>query len=145
MGGKIRLERGRARRVAVVNDESANAEIHQGKSDGAAGAAGTDLRNDRALCAAASKSLLEALAPPGAIKVVAGGAPIGCDGHCVDRADLSSLGVDGIEKRQDRLFEGIGDIGAGKTDGLDGFEKLRQPPFAQLVDIDQMIKAIQPG
>src|SRR6266851_2052069 len=130
MGGKIRLERGRARRVAVVNDESANAEIHQGKSDGAAGAAGTDLRNDRALCAAASKSLLEALAPPGAIKVVAGGAPIGCDG---------------IEKRQDRLFEGIGDIGAGKTDGLDGFEKLRQPPFAQLVDIDQMIKAIQPG
>ena len=82
------------------------------------------------------------MAPATPIKVVAGSAAIRRDRDSVDRADLGSLWVYHVEKRQNVLFEGIRDISAGKPGSFDRIEKLRQPSLPQTIDVHQMIETI---
>ena len=127
-----------------MQDEIGNAEIHQGKRDGAAGAAGADLHHGRVLGAGAADAFSEAVAPSRAIEVVAGGAAIGREHDGVDRADLGGARVHGIEQRNDLLLERKGDVGADEARGLDRLKKLRQPR-RQAIGVQQMIIAVDPG
>src|SRR5262249_25427412 len=54
-------------------------------------------------------------------------------------------GINRIQQRKNVLLERISDVGPPKPGSLDRIKKLRQPPLAQAIDIDQMIEAIDTG
>src|SRR5581483_7005627 len=119
--------------------EPGNAEIHQGESDGAPGAAGTDLHDRRAPCAVASQPFYKTAAETGAVEIVACGPAVGRDRDRVHRADLRSFRVDGIEQVEDVLLERVGNVRSGKARDPDRGEQLRQAALGPAIDIDQMI------
>src|SRR5438034_5131005 len=122
-----------------MNDQNGNAEIHQSESDGAPGA---DLYHCLALCAVRPQDFEKAVAPAAAIEIVTGSAAIRRDRHRVDGADLRRLRIHHIEKRDDLLFEWIGDVGTGEAGGFDGLKKAGQPALGQAIDVQQMIIAV---
>jgi hypothetical protein len=128
-----------------VKHQNGDAAIHQRPGDGAPGAAGADLHHRLAVCMLAPETFHEAVAPVPAIEVVAGGAAIRCDRDGVDRADLRRLGTHRIEQRNDLLLERVGDIGAGESRRFDGVDELRQREPGQMIDVEQMIIAVDPS
>ena len=99
MRREIGLEGICARAVKVMNDKDRNAQIHQGKGDGAPGATGTDLHHRCILRTAAPEAFFKAAAKANSIKVVTGGSAVRRNRDGIDRADLSGLRIHRIEKR----------------------------------------------
>jgi hypothetical protein len=108
-----------------MNDEDRNAQIHQGKSNCTPSAAGADQYHCRILRTVASEAFLEAIAPTSPIEIVASGPAFRPNRDGIDRADLCGLRVHRIEKRDDLLFERIGDVCAGEASGFGRIEELR--------------------
>jgi hypothetical protein len=104
-----------------MQDEFGNAKVHQGKRDGAPGAAGADLHHRRVLGGGAADALIETIAPARPVEVVTGAAAIGRKHDGVHRADLGGAWVHGIEQRNDLLLEGKSDVGANEARDLDRF------------------------
>ena len=104
-----------------MQHEIGNAEVHQGKRDGAPGAAGADLHHCCVLGAGAADAFIKTVAPSRAIEIVAGRAAVGREHDGVHRADLGGARVHGIEQRNDLLLERKSDVGADEARGLDRF------------------------
>src|SRR5207344_149771 len=62
----------------------------------------------------------------------------------VYRPNLSGLRIDGIEQRDHVLLEWVGNVGARKPRSFEGIENLRQPPFPQTINVQQVIETIDP-
>ena len=144
MPGEVAAKRIRARAVAIVHDEKRDAEVHQGKGNSVSGASGADQHHGCTLRAGGSEAFLETVTPPTPVEIVTGGTAIRRNGDGVDRANLGGLGIHRIQQRQNVLLEGIGDVGARETGSFDRIEKLREPPPGQVIDVQQVVEAIDP-
>ena len=142
---KIAAQRTRAGDIAIMNNQERDAQIHQCKRHCMPRAAGAELHDGCAFRAIPTETLLETATPCAAVEIIPRSAAVRRNRHSVDRADLGGFGINRIEKRQDVLLERVRDVGPREPGSLDRINKLRQPPLAQAIDVDQMIVAIDAG
>src|SRR6476620_2758199 len=116
---EVAAQRGRASGVAVMNNKTCHAQIHQGKRHRMPGATSADLNDGCSLRVVPAEAFLETATPSAPVKIVPRCTAVRRDPNGVDRADLGGLWIHRIKEREDFLLERISDVCPGKSGGFD--------------------------